>query len=919
MNLQAVRTAAAGRRVVVVLCLSVTAVWARELAAQSMAERLQKITDRGARISPATQRLLLQTLRVEDSAGYDRARDQLLQSAGLADPSAVAEVAARFSAREDSIRAVLRAGRPRLDLPRLDSAAGGPNQIMAAVRQTVALRTRNPVDAFADTLLRTALNEAAARLFRPAPAATWATLVQLKIPRPDSATAMDVAAGEQYLTATATASPAYAALSVAGRARLLKALQAAVAEAQHRGEQMGMDAAALARLGQHATASMSEVQTAVEGVTGTLQLVDELSRLRVDALIRTAIANDSLKKVIDDVRHRLTIGNAQTWADVRNDLALAQLLGTALRAPDPTLTLLRDADAMGRLARDINDFSALRARIETSEAGVLDATNQYLSSAQATLQSLGALSSRFHIPQAIIQKVNTALVVAQKAVAIGTAIASQNYAGAVFGAVDLVVGSLGGGPPPGPSIEELRFNAIMDQFDIVNRKLDAVIQLQESTLKYIAQIDLKLDSLADRIARDHRETLERFDRVDRQLLWVAAVVVAQDRQALLTCHDIAGVYGKGAYQDEANFVGSVAPRQCLDVLQRITVAGAQNQLAILPALSMKTADADLTASGGAAAVQSYKIQVTDPLLTYLAGWQSAHGFTTPAASAHVRSALASPLLGRPALRTVLLHLSDPSFASAFSNPQVPAAALKEPLRDSSVAELASAVLDLHPILAVLRDNGLVSEAAFFDPAQFATQGEPTGLRELQGSLALLDAAIAFQNLLGGDLIVTDMASHLGDPEVEAAVQHNAVLAMNVAREIVYSRVDAICAGPDPSTAAAGCGTLPDRYQHALDAASPDDLVRLLEESGSKLPAPLTGGGGSYRMTIAGLSVPLPTREEFRQQTYVTTPSLEQLWRVRDAVLDAMAGYSLRGGLPGSPVGALPANDQRRLSLLLAIE
>jgi hypothetical protein len=249
---------------------------------------------------------------------------------------------------------------------------------------------------------------------------------------------------------------------------------------------------------------------------------------------------------------------------------------------------------------------------------------------------------------------------------------------------------------------------------------------------------------------------------------------------------------------------------------------------------------------------------------------------------------------------------------------VPAVAFKQPLRDSAVAELASIVLDLHPIQDVLRANKLLSRDVFFHPARFATP-QSTGLRNLQGSLALMDAAIAFQNLLQGDLIVVDMAAHSKEEPVKAALEHNVLLAMNVAREIIYSRMDALCVESDPGKIRPGCNTLPNRYGAALRAPTSADLVLLLEQSNNKLPDSIVGSAGSYQMKIGGLSVPLPTAEELRERTYVSSPALEQLWRIRDALLDAEAGYSMRGGLQGSNVQALSAQDQQRLSVLLAIQ
>jgi hypothetical protein len=277
------------------------------------------------------------------------------------------------------------------------------------------------------------------------------------------------------------------------------------------------------------------------------------------------------------------------------------------------------------------------------------------------------------------------------------------------------------------------------------------------------------------------------------------------------------------------------------------------------------------------------------------------------------------LLDRASLRLKMVHLADANFAAEFATPEIPASALREPLRDQSVAELASRILDLHPIQVLLRNDGLIPQAAFFDPQAVATAGPPVGARQLQGVLGLLDAAIAFQNLLSGDLIVAQMASQIDDPKATAALQRNSVLAMNVAREILYNRADALCSGPDPSTPAPGCATLPDRYQHAVNASDPSELAQMFDQAAGKVPLEFAGGAGEYRIKIGGLLVPLPTKEEFRQRTYVATPALEALWRLREAVIDALTGYSLRSGIPGSAIRPLPPAEQTALSLLLAIQ
>ena len=99
----------------------------------------------------------------------------------------------------------------------------------------------------------------------------------------------------------------------------------------------------------------------------------------------------------------------------------------------------------------------------------------------------------------------------QKAISYGNAAAQalfQAFSGNYLGAVASVAGLFGGGSPPDPMAAHMK--EIMAAFDGVNKRLDAVLELQRQTLQAVLVLTHNLNVL-------RRETHARFDRVDFEL------------------------------------------------------------------------------------------------------------------------------------------------------------------------------------------------------------------------------------------------------------------------------------------------------------------------------------------------------------------------------------------------------------------
>jgi hypothetical protein len=220
-------------------------------------------------------------------------------------------------------------------------------------------------------------------------------------------------------------------------------------------------------------------------------------------------------------------------------------------------------------------------------------------------------------------------------------------------------------------------------------------------------------------------------------------------------------------------------------------------------------------------------------------------------------------------------------------------------------------------MLIATDNQLVARNVFFDPGTLA-QARNLGEKELLSVAATLDAAIAFETLLGGDLMLPALAVDMDQPDVLKVLDKNGVLSINVVRETLYERADASCppearSAPSFALDPTLCAVSPNVYAQALASQSADDLVRLTRRPG-RADRTFAGGPGNWTMRVGDNQVPLPNVEEFRRREYLVTSGLQRLWLVRDAVFHALAAHYFRTGV--GPTRRLSDRENEVLSHLL---
>src|SRR6185312_9015528 len=114
-------------------------------------------------------------------------------------------------------------------------------------------------------------------------------------------------------------------------------------------------------------------------------------------------------------------------------------------------------------------------------------------------QLFSALGTTFHIPATTIQKVNTTVKVVTQVAGIVEGLASGNFLGAAEGVVGFIGDLFGGG---GPDPDEQRHQEEMEALGNIQQQLDTVIALQRETLKEVAIVNAKLDTIARQMTRD---------------------------------------------------------------------------------------------------------------------------------------------------------------------------------------------------------------------------------------------------------------------------------------------------------------------------------------------------------------------------------------------------------------------------------
>lgn len=842
------------------------------------------------RLPPATAVLVLRSARAADPVAYDRFRDTELEKLGVAEDS-VRALVERFGASYDSARMAIRGGRLDLEVPALKPLLSGSPHVLLEIRERFSQRVENPLNDVVNELVAATLDTAASRLLRPLSAAEVERFAELQLERDGGGPLQGIAEAQAFLTETARSASEWQALSIEHQRRTLRALQARAADARARGE------AAIAqfqqRAGAEADAGAARVFAAIDRTRQVIDLSDRLRALEVDAFRAVVQERDRFEAAIGEFRQRVG-GQIRTVSDLRERTALAALIADEIGS-DALREVARRVDGA---AVGVEAFQDLAASLNDSRRGMLAATHAYATQARTIFVGF---ATAFGVSPEKQQRVVRTLETIAQVTSVGANIAAGNYAAAAMQAIPLVASFFGKKSPPGPDVHQLRYEALQAQLGVINQKLDSIASWQLQTIAKLDSLRHTVDSLGFALAAQHVQLLDELDGLKRAVFYQIGLSDDNDRQALARCDALRYFWG-GDYAWETRIEDySVGPvfasiRRCFEVLSDYSpdpdISGLNN-------LRMLYVDVENTENmrldqGVPSAIrrirQYYQKWLRDP----------ERGTGIPSQRERLVAALAAPTLTFTELNT--------KYSRARSgvlpvNVRLDPITFENPLAESVVLELVRRLLEVHSLYPLQKTDGSLREIHEMSSMPLTNAGSEFAEARLRSALYMLDAAIAYQTLLGGDLLLPALAEDVyrpkyvehADSTVRKMLSQNATLASNVVRHVLYQAAANRCSVPQ-----SGQCVTPGMYADLLKAApvpgQVPGLIALTSRSvggqEKNLGDVIVHENGAWRIMFGSQPLELPSPDEFARGAYEPTPGLVRLWAARDAVVDALAGYEM---------------------------
>jgi len=852
-----------------------------------------------ARLPPASAALVLRSVRAADPVAYDRFRESELARMGIT-PDSVRRLIERFATVYDSARAVVRGGRALLEVPALKPLLSGTPHVLLDVRQRFAMREDNPLDDVVNEVVSTTLDTATIRLLRPLSAAEVQQLAALRLERPGSIPGplQAVVDAQAFLNDAARGAPEWQSLDMEHQRRLLRALQIRAAEAAAHG------AAAVAafqqQAGAEANAAAGRISQAIERARKIIDVSDQLRTLEVGTFERVVQERQRFEDAVGRFRQQIagSIGNV---SDVRERAELAVLVAGEVGSEQ----LREAARRVSGFAGGVLAVDELARSLDRSRAGMMQATHDYAVQSRAVFEGF---ATAFGVSPEKQQRVIRTLETVAQVASIGANVAAGNYAGAAMQAIPLIASFFGKKSSPPPDVEQLRFEALRAQLGVISQKLDSIASWQLQTMARLDSLRFTVDSLGFALAQRHVELLDRLDGLERTVFYGIGLSDDNDRQALARCSALRYVWdGDYTWPQRAQRLESgpvfSSVRRCTellgDYLPDLNGLGSLDNLRMLyvDVASIQNMQHGQGVPGAIAAIRGYYDQwVKDP----------ERGTAVLAQRDRLVAALAAPSLRFGELNTKYIRARSGIFPTTA---RLDPLTFSNPLAESVVLELVRRLLEVHALYPLQDASGSLRPLGDLGSLPLANAGSDYAEERLRSAMYILDAAIAYQTLLGGDLMLPALAEDLYQPRypvppggrtVREILAGNATLASNVVRHVLYQAAANRCATP----AAAACVT-PDLYRAMLNSApvpgQPSALVELTarDVAGHRMDLHdvIVHEDGRWQIALGTLRVELPDPDEFARGAYETTPGLDRLWAARDAVTDALAGYEMFRHLP----------------------
>lgn len=527
-------------------------------------------------------------------------------------------------------------------------------------------------------------------------------------------------------------------------------------------------------------------------------------------------------------------------------------------------------------------------------------------------------------------KINEALAIGSAAANAFIGFASGNY----LGAIASVTGIFGGGSDPDAERFKIMMQYLQQQFEVVNQKLDAILENQEAIFDAIVKVSEQLDERFDAI--DQRQ-FNMFFEQRRTSLGIRSIHWKDWR----SCHNVYSAARKrnltGSYiytqADTSLFVSfdaisAVAAaqqtnfRECYkEVSAALGSLGAikwfgnfadarllYNELSSVPSGTLSPAEMD-TAELWRPALQKYIEDVFDPTIALVQFWSAEENISPDS----LFSSQTWPYFNADdALKTINIARENPFQCftgqalyggthqylcqSTVSSSEVALDAIRTPLVADSLIDIADWILVISQV-ADIYDQATEG----FAQDIFEIDGQRLGEPMIEKSIDLLNLGVATYNIIYGYPAVEAINSSFsrGDataPRALTILNNNQYVAANFVMSMLHQRFD-VHAELQGGSEKEIVEVYSSAVKALIDAGSDVPLRNLFGTDAAFL---VSDGRPSVRVTTATglpeITIPLPMPTTFAEERYEFPRRFDELVAKRDQLVDRLASYRLTSSL-----------------------
>jgi hypothetical protein len=636
-----------------------------------------------------------------------------------------------------------------------------------------------------------------------------------------------------------------------------------------------------------------DARTAVDLMRKTKSLIDESAKRQQDFAEKVAanqlIINGSLQNLANKIEANNDLAKINNKIASSNGFKLDVIM-SAMYDQLPTERKLEwvKSDYV-LLPPDVKNDEVARLEqrsIVEHQLAMSNDVQNYLQQGREVLE----IAKHLGLPEGALDVAGKAVAVSEVANGALKNFVSGNYIGAVASVFSL----LGGG---GPDMAEIRHRQIMGEFGIVNKRLDALLDGEQKILEVVADIDQKVVQLGQIIVAQHEEVMRQLAVIQGQVAWNTELLDQLLRRDLDSCKNFLAIRRRSDYSEMESFFDHH--------LEGFNAGEAM--------ISSWTGGIDPTKGEGWADLNRWYFERThlrqnenDKLIAALeAHLLSTHTvlktlYTDDASRKRAWSALALPAKRIDELQIKIENVKAQTL-SPIPMPYEVIHRLLSPAAVSEFSQTSSSFSDFYFLV-----NRAAQPVRLFMPSELDAVGtfssdDMNARRDkaenvLRFCLAVTNAVVAQQALLGGDMLLPKLADTVESESTRGMLKANQIMARNTLMYALRQRMGAN-----------GYSVL--AYSFALESNDASYLEQITKQEGvlkwsfaTKQIKESDGDGKDvdvrgWFVTIGDVELPMPSAEHVRDGTLEVMPGVTTLASVREELIEKITELEFTKSLP----------------------